>query len=41
MLKKEKYVYTGYFDQENTNYVPGKMTLYLEKGVAPSETIYK
>ena len=39
-VKKEKYVYTGYFDQENTNYVPGKMTLYLEKGVAPSETIY-
>ena len=39
-VKKEKYVYTGYFDQENTHYVPGKMTLYLEKGVAPSETIY-
>ena len=39
-VKKEKYVYTGYFDQENINYVPGKMTLYLEKGVAPSETIY-
>ena len=39
-VKKEKYVYTGYFDQENTSYIPGKMSLYLEKGVAPSETIY-
>ena len=39
-VKKEKYVYTGFFDQENTSYFPGKMTLYLEKGVAPSETIY-
>ena len=39
-VKKEKYVYTGYFDQENTSYIPGKMFLYLEKGVAPSETIY-
>ena len=39
-VKKEKYVYTGYFDQNNTSYIPGKMSLYLEKGVAPSETIY-
>ncbi len=39
-VKKEKYVYTGYFDPKNTSYIPGKMTLYLEKGVAPSETIY-
>ena len=39
-VKKEKYVYTGYFDQENTSYIPGKMSLYLEKGVAPSEIIY-
>jgi len=39
-VKKGKYIYTGYFDQENTSYIPGKMTLYLEKGVAPSETIY-
>ncbi|MGQ7336620.1 leucine-rich repeat protein, partial [Streptococcus suis] len=38
-VKNEKYVYTGYFDEENTSYVPGKMSLYFEKGVAPSEFV--
>ncbi|HGO8538224.1 TPA: InlB B-repeat-containing protein, partial [Streptococcus suis] len=35
-VKNEKYVYTGYFDEENTSYVPGKMSLYFEKDVVPT-----